>query len=368
MVKSRCFEVLEVFQDLALGATAKNGRQATTNQIQSRQRLQSDNTYHPYRSMAASKPYFRCSRLNSTTFVIYEDDKYEEHPFMYIKIYDDPRLVILSDTGCGGGSKEAHSSNVKEFIETCPVPSNDGKPLNPRDSDGNPSRNYAIFCTHCHYDHILGLSHFQASTSTIVASSHNKDFVQKNLAEHSLCDFVGVALPEYKVSYWVKDYEWYDYNGQKLGLQVLHTPGHTPDELAFYDSEERHLYVGDSFYERVAADRSYEQAILFPKEGNLVDYMKSLDKLFAFVKEKNVEPGKSPVKIGCGHVTSAVDGLEILTAVKKLFVDVIAGKLPAVESEQKRGEEYVTWREAGESKFSVTAPKRLVLDASKVVP
>jgi len=329
--------------------------------------LQLGNIYHNLYSMAASKQYFTCSRVNSTTFVIHEDDKYEEHPFIYVKIYINPPLVVLSDTGCAGGSEQTHSSNLRDFIETYPLPSNDGKPLNPRDSDGHPSRKYTIFSTHCHYDHILGLTHFPTSMTTIVASSYDKDFVLKNLAEHSLCDSVGVALPEYKISYWVKDYEWYDFNGHNVRLQCLHTPGHTPDELAFYDPEERHLFVGDSFYERVAADKSYEQAILFPKEGSLVDYMKSVDKLAAFVQEKNSEPGKPPVKIGCGHVTSAVDGREILLAVKEFFVGILGGEVPIVESEQKRGEEYATYKEEGEPRFSMTAPKRLVLDASKVV-
>ena len=174
-------------------------------------------------------------------------------------------------------------------------------------------------------------------------------------------------MPSYKVSYWVKDLEKYDYPGSKLELQLLHTPGHTPDELAIYDHQERHMFVGDSFYERVVRDRSYEQAIMFPKEGNLVDYMRSLDKMIAFVKAKNAEPGKPPVKIGCGHITAAVDGREILLTVKKLFIDLITGKVPIVQSEHRRGEEYATWKEKGSPRFSVTAPRRLVQDASKVM-
>ncbi|MCJ1272969.1 hypothetical protein MMC21_000758 [Puttea exsequens] len=315
----------------------------------------------------ATAPYFNCARLNGTTFVIHENDKYKEHPFIYAKVSNDPPLVVLTDTGCGGGSKQPHQSNLRDFIETCPVSSNGGKPLNPRNSDGDPVRKYVIFCTHCHYDHILGLAHFPASMARIIASGHGKDFIQKDLAVHSLCKAVGAAVPSYKVSYWVKDLEKYDYPGSKLELQLLHTPGHTPDELAIYDHQERHMFVGDSFYERVVRDRSYEQAIMFPKEGNLVDYMRSLDKMIAFVKAKNAEPGKPPVKIGCGHITAAVDGREILLTVKKLFIDLITGKVPIVQSEHRRGEEYATWKEKGSPRFSVTAPRRLVQDASKVM-
>ena len=310
-------------------------------------------------------PYFSCSRLNATTFVIHENDKYEEHPFIYVKICDDPPLVTLSDTGCGGGSDEQdNSKNLREFIETCPIPSNGGKPLNPRDSDGELSRTYSIICSHCHYDHILGLSHFPASFSHVIASSYDKAFIEKDLAEHSLCKSLDIDLPDYKVSHWAKDFEKI-YNSPSLNLQILHTPGHTPDELAFYDEDERHLFVGDSFYERVAEDKSYEQAIIFPKEGSFIDYMQSLDKLIAFLNEKNTEAGKPLVKIGCGHITSSVDGREMVLAVKRLFLGIVAEKVPIVQSEEKRGEEFVLWKEGGEPRFSVEAPKRLVTDFRK---
>ena len=53
-----------------------------------------------------------------------------------------------------------------------------------------------------------------------------------------------------------------------LGIMVLHTPGHTPDSLAWYDEEEMHLSVGDSFYE----EGEDGMAIQFPKEGNLIEW------------------------------------------------------------------------------------------------
>lgn len=306
--------------------------------------------------------YFTCSRLNTSTFVIHENDKYKEYPFIYVKIYDDPRLVVITDTGCGGGDEDReHYCNLKDYIETYPVTDNDEKPLNPLEAE----RGYFIICTHCHYDHILGLKHFQTPSTSILASSFDKFFIEQNLPEHSLCKFLDVPTPEYTVSYWANDFEKVLVDGGPLHLQVLHTPGHTPDELAFYDEQERHLYVGDSFYERVAKDNSYEQAIIFPKEGNWVHYMQSLEKLVRFVEEKNEEPGKAPVRIGCGHITSSVNGVEILRAVRQLFRQIISGEVPIVHSEEKRGEEFVLWKAAGEPRFSVAAPKRLAREAAE---
>lgn len=184
---------------------------------------------------------------------------------------------------------------------------------------------------------------------------------------HSLCKYLGVPTPEYTISYWADDFEKLSFKGKSLRLQILHTPGHTPDELAWYDEHERHLYVGDSFYERVAPDKAYEQAIVFPKEGNWIQYMQSLEKMIRFVEEKNEEPDKDRVKIGCGHVTSSVDGLEILIDVRRLFRDIIAGKVPIVQEGEKRGEEYVLWKAAGDSRFSVAAPKRLALEAAEAL-
>ena len=295
-------------------------------------------------------PYFVCSRLNATTFVIHENDKYGEHPFIYVKIYNDPRLVVLSDTGCGGGDKNRdHYHNLKNYIETYPVAVNDGKPLSPVEAE----RKYLIICTHCHYDHILGLKHFQTSSTRILASSFDRSFIEENLPVHSLCKFLDVPTPEYTISCWADDLEHLWLDGQPLDLQILHTPGHTPDELAWYDDQERHLYVGDSFYERIAKDNSYQQPIIFPKEGNWVHYMQSLEKLIQFVEKKDKEPDRTAVRIGCGHVTSSVDGMEILLSVRQLFRDTIAGKVPIVHVEEKRGEEFVLWKSDETSDFSV---------------
>ena len=315
--------------------------------------------------MEEKSPYFVCTRVNSTTFVIVEDDEYAEHPFIYVKIYEN--LVILSDTGCGGSADAPELSHIslRYFIETSPIVANGGQPLNPRQENGKPSKQYLIICTHCHYDHILGLSHFIDSDPIILASLHGKSFVTDNLPEHSLCLFLGVPTPKYTVSYWAKDFERLSFNTRSLGLQIVATPGHTPDELAWYDEQERHLYVGDSFYQRTPKDKSYEQAIIFPKEGSIIEYMDSLRKLLSFVDKKNMEPEKPSIKIGCGHTTSSVEGKGILLAVQGFFEDVIAGLIPIKQVSEERGEEVYLWQDDGEPRFSLSAPKRLVADAKK---
>lgn len=137
-----------------------------------------------------------------------------------------------------------------------------------------------------------------------------------------------------------------------LGIVVLHTPGHTPDELALWDEGEQMLYVGDTLYEWAH--------IIFPSEGSIVEWLQSVDALIALVT-----PFAS-AKISCGHVTAGQPALDVLTASKQFMMDVVSKKERARKSFEKRGEICVEYVQEG-SRFSLICPKRLVDEASKVI-
>ena len=303
---------------------------------------------------------FSCKKLNDTTFLITEDDRYEEKPFIYVKIYEHPKLLVISDTGCGGNTSSGSSDTLRSFIETYPVPHNNHKPLNPRLDGGEPCSKYLIICTHCHYDHILGIPSFEDSSPVILASKHGKSFIEKDLPEHSLCKYMDVRTPDYKVSYWATDMEGLVFEGKPLGIHVLHTPGHTPDELAWYDEDARHLFVGDSFYNRLAEDETHAQAIIFPPQGNLVHYVQSLEKMQLFVREKNKEQSRAAVRLGCGHTTSSVDAESMLLDINQYFWDVLGGKIPVKKSMEKEGILLDLFQEDGSPRFSLQVPRLLV--------
>jgi glyoxylase-like metal-dependent hydrolase (beta-lactamase superfamily II) len=300
---------------------------------------------------------FNTTRLNSTTFVIREEDIYNDQPLIYVKIFSEPPLLLLSDTGSGGHGMppSINVTSLRRYLETFPISSNSDKPLNP-----SGTLPYLIICTHCHSDHILGIPDFTTPTcdSTILASSYDRSFITDDLPTHSGCLDLGIPTPTYEVSYWAHHLEKITYNSLSLNIQILHTPGHTPDELAWYDCTERHLYVGDTFYELRSPFVS--TPIMFPSEGNWVDYMLSLRVLYAFVEEQNKTNASSPkLKIGCAHITFSVDAAEIVAEVSALFVRIIQRKVPVVSSMDERGEPCDLWMESPEAKFSVQAPRRL---------
>lgn len=92
---------------------------------------------------------FSCSKLNETTFLVVEDDKWGEQPFIYVKVYESS--LVLIDTGCGGAAKDesVKLTSLRQFLETYAVADNDDQPLNP-----GARAAYVVLCTHCHFDHI----------------------------------------------------------------------------------------------------------------------------------------------------------------------------------------------------------------------
>lgn len=334
---------------------------------------------------------YTARRLNPTTFLIVHDDSYSEHPFIYAKLY--PHLIVLIDTGCGRiapANDAARFKDLREFLEGCPVADNGGVPLNAgdggvaRDSDGGEEgegegkgkRKYLIVTTHCHYDHVMGITSFNEVNPrmTIIASGYDRAFLSPvNRTKNSLCDEHRLSTPRYDITF-AKDGEWLRHNDEDLKLQVLHTPGHTPDSLAVYDEQEGWLFTGDTFYLRrcVLPDgTSFRQPIIFPPQGNFTHFAASLDKLIRFVDTKNAQVvvvdqysmARRHVKIGCAHTTEAAPAAQLLADVKAYFRKVaVTFQIPVVKREARMGEVFLTWQEPGDPQFSLVAPERLRLE------
>ena len=64
------------------------------------------------------------------------------------------------------------------------------------------------------------------------------------------------------------------FQGHGWTLEAIHTPGHTSDHLAFAFPQEKILFSGDHVM-------GWSTSVIIPPDGNLSDYMTSLDKLLA---------------------------------------------------------------------------------------
>lgn len=337
--------------------------------------------------MASSSPStsFVARRVNASTFLVIEDDSYGEQPYIYVKVY--ANHILLTDTGCDSPRSNKRSlSSLRQYLETFPLSSNNNRCLNPHGSKA-----YIIICSHCHYDHILGITQFLSAKPAIIASEFKRSFLLDDLPKNSLCKYMDRPTPQYSISHWAKHMSLFSLDGIPFRIQFLHIPGHTPDSLAWYDVDEHHLYVGDTFYERKRSTKipelpddagqvpglpATQAAIIFPEEGgNWIQFMSSLELLLSFVEHQNNElrrrhslfsPEANPrVKVGCGHLTYNADAENMILEVQAMFARIIAGKVPVTGSGKKRGVIHDFWLESEDSRYSVMAPRRLAEEARK---
>ncbi|KAK4946374.1 hypothetical protein LTR10_014572 [Elasticomyces elasticus] len=307
-------------------------------------------------SMPASCP-FTISRINLTsesghdTWLIREHDQYGEYPHIYAKslprcqhggsidskemasvIAD--KVIVLSDAGCGTEVPNTTTIDHSTLADNNQIPSKARTGPEPEvwnlrtflEYTINPDGRipYLVVSTHCHYDHILGLAKLPHTTTgdalapgnqenlvgsrpatTVLASSHDKSFVTpySNLQRHSLCKSVGLKAHAYSIT-WAEDLSRVTWRSPSpptepsipTSITVLHTPGHTPDSLSWYDADLALLCVGDTFYVKEtdvtrASPWGPEPPMptIFPSEGNMADLWQTLKKLLDFVQARNQE-------------------------------------------------------------------------------
>jgi glyoxylase-like metal-dependent hydrolase (beta-lactamase superfamily II) len=70
-------------------------------------------------------------------------------------------------------------------------------------------------------------------------------------------------------------------------LHVLHTPGHESGHCCFYESGDKVLFSGDNIL-------GFGTAVIHPPDGNMTDYMKSLERLLGF-DISLILPGHGPL-------------------------------------------------------------------------
>lgn len=369
----------------------------------------------------------------SSLWLIREHDRFGEYPHIYAKIcteqerYGVDGAIVLSDAGCGTEKENLIHGIANDAAQPQP------KKWNLRtflEYTINPDKRlpYVVINTHCHYDHILGLSDLIQPTQFepiigadrlggqvfVVASALDPNFVipYEKLQKHSLCEDEGVDAPHYNVTTWAKDFEQLVFQSPllrrelALDITIIHTPGHSPDSLSWYDTNHHFLCVGDSFYSKRSSWTSKaswggepDMPIFFNRYSVLADWWAQMDKLLDFVRKENRELVKSVtastasptsdtqnpetatgkedewvmvgrpvprVQLAAGHATCGVDAEETLEAVKKFMMAVMRGEVPSQEKENGRILfDYALDGKTGE--YSVLVPINVLEEGRKAV-
>jgi len=149
-----------------------------------------------------------------------------------------------------------------------------------------------VLNSHTHFDHVGGNSEF-ADIRNLAhpyseASARGEipvtlaAYARKTLDEDSVCGPLpaGVTSREYSVPKWTAAAQIEDGEQLELGgraVQVVSTPGHTPDSLCLLDRANGLLFTGDTYYSG--------DIYLWAPETSVADFTASIDKL------ARIEPG-----------------------------------------------------------------------------
>ena len=176
--------------------------------------------------------WFEVYRIDSGIYAIYEPGQFEEAISTLIL---GEKKAALIDTGCGIGDIKAL---VEEFTDLSVL----------------------VVNTHTHNDHIAQNYLFDevAVFDDPVSRKRAKEGYDHEKMSHLLAegmtwkplpeefDSNTYHVPPFKVTWWLKDSDVIDLGEKRL--EVIHTPGHSPDSVCLLDKDARLLWTGDLFY------------------------------------------------------------------------------------------------------------------------
>lgn len=178
--------------------------------------------------------WFSVYRVHENTYAIYEDGQYEE-AISYLLLGEERALLI--DAGNGIANLRALCRELTDL----PI---------------------QLVNTHCHIDHVgsnylfdevaayddemgivrrtAALGYFHEKARTYIGPP----VVIKDYPEYF--DPNTYCIPPYRVNKWVVNGDLFELGGR--AVEVIHTPGHSPDSICLLDRTARILFIGDVFY------------------------------------------------------------------------------------------------------------------------
>jgi len=219
-----------------------------------------------YNKHAASGSWFDVYEIENDLFAITEPAQWQE-VISYLIIGENQALLF--DSGNGMGDIRA----VVEQLTSLPV---------------------TALASHSHFDHVGGLWQFEkilapdtAFTRKSAAGLANQ-VVREEASAAALCAPLpeGVTQANHHIKAFnptgrVKDGTQIDLGG--VILEVLATPGHTPDSIVLVNRQDGRLFTGDSYYKG--------PIWLFAPETDLVAYRATIARLAALAPSLNAVHG-----------------------------------------------------------------------------
>lgn len=244
-----------------------------------------------FKRMLPDEPWFEVYRVAPGTFAIYEPHQSEE-TISYLIVGQ--KQALLFDTGMG-------IADIKKIVSRLT------------------SRPVVVLNSHTHDDHVGGnwQSSFVYGMDTAFTRENARGSTtdaQAEIARGEICGDLpkGFDPKTYRTKPW--HISFFIHDGFKINLggrtvEVIATPGHTPDAIALIDRANKLLFTGDTYYPA--------PIWLYRPETDLVAYQKSISQLAALAPE---------VKTALGAHNIPVAAPEVLPALVQAFADLQAGK------------------------------------------
>ena len=202
----------------------------------------------------AADPWFEVYRIRPGVFAIYEPHQFEE-VVSYLIVGS--RRALMFDTGLGIGKISAVVSGLTKLPVT-------------------------VLNSHTHFDHVGGDAEFsdimdENTSFTLTSAKGQLNIYSRDaLAPERICgslpkgtDAKNYSIRPFHISHFVTDGERIDLGDREL--EVIFTPGHTPDSLCLLDRQNGLLVTGDTFYPG--------PIYLFTPETDFGAYVRSVAKL-----------------------------------------------------------------------------------------
>jgi glyoxylase-like metal-dependent hydrolase (beta-lactamase superfamily II) len=247
--------------------------------------------YKSLERIQIADPWFEVYKVAPNTFAIYEPHQSEE-VISYLILGKD--RALLFDTGMG-------ISDIRKLVS------------------GLTSLPILVLNSHTHDDHVGGNWQFDTVYSMDTDFSRtnakgSREDAQAEIAPGEICgelpksfDAKSYSTKPWHISKYVHDGDTLDLGGRSI--EILSTPGHTPDAISLLDRANALLFTGDTYYPA--------RIWIYRPETDLDAYANSIKHLAALAPQ---------VKIVLGAHNIPVAPPSVLSELVAAFADLRAGK------------------------------------------